>query len=337
MSPAAYVTFDPLLGADGADALMRLAERWGTYKTYADEPVFEGLGEGLPARFDAAFHFVRTGGRFGRKEELGHLAARTNYFRETYAYDGEPAIDGIEPFLFHEGLIEAARKIHDRPVVKPAIAFANFLVPGQELAVHTDVPEFRGVNRTRNPQWLLVAMHHSGLFEDWRMPIATGVSWFGRPSGGEFAFYPEGAAGAPRALPVRHDTAICLDTDSVFHGVDRVASPDTPPPASRPGSKLVFEDGRWVLRTEGAEPVAYRWDDLRFSVSWKAYCYRDETEARMAAEHAEDLTQEAIVERLVADLRERGRIEGAVPDDRELALTIVDEYVRFPAPAPEDA
>jgi hypothetical protein len=207
MAPSDHVTFDPLLGADGADALMRLAERWGTYKTYAEEPVFEGLGEGLPARFDAAFNFVKTGGRFGRKEEVGQLAARTNYFRETYAYDGEPAIDGIEPFLHHEGLVEAARKIHDRPVVRPAIAFANFLLPGQELAVHTDVPEFRGVNRTRNPQWLLVAMHHSGLFEDWRMPIATGVSWFGRPRGGEFAFYPDGPEAPARALPVRHDTA----------------------------------------------------------------------------------------------------------------------------------
>jgi hypothetical protein len=50
------------------------------------------------------------------------------------------------------------------------------MVPGQELALHTDVPEFRGANRKLHPQWLLVAMRHSGLFEDWRMPIATGVA-----------------------------------------------------------------------------------------------------------------------------------------------------------------
>lgn len=338
MQPAAYVTFDPLLGPDGADAMMRLAERWGTYRTYAEEPVFAGLGEGLPARFDAAFNFVKTGGRFGRKEEVGALAARTNYFRETYAYGGEPAIEGIEPFLFHEGLVEAARKIFDRPVVKPAIAFANFLVPGQELAVHTDVPEFRGVNRTKNPQWLLVAMHHSGLFEDWRMPIATGVSWFGRPQGGEFAFYPEGPDAAPRAIPAKHDTAICTDTDSVFHGVDRVARPDTPPPQARPGSTLTHVgDGRWELRGEGHAPATFGWDDLRFSVSWKAYCFADEAEARAWADHSQDISQETIVERLVADLRERGRIDGPVPGNRELAFTIVDEYVRFPAPRPEGA
>jgi len=69
MQPSNYVGFDLLLGEAGADAIMRLAERWGTYKTYAEEPVFEGLGEGLPARFDAAFNFVKTGGRFGRRDE----------------------------------------------------------------------------------------------------------------------------------------------------------------------------------------------------------------------------------------------------------------------------
>jgi hypothetical protein len=30
------------------------------------------------------------------------------------------------------------------------------------LALHTDVPEFRDANRTREAEWLLVAMHHSG-------------------------------------------------------------------------------------------------------------------------------------------------------------------------------
>lgn len=338
MQPTPYVTFDPFLGAEGADAMMRLAERWGTYRTYAEEPVFEGLGEGLPARFDAAFNFVKTGGRFGRKDEIGALAARTNYFRETYAYDGKGAIDGIEPFLFHEGLMDAARKIFDRPVVKPSIVFANLLVPGQELAIHTDVPEFRGVNRTKSPQWLLVVMHHSGLFDAWRMPIATAVSWYGHPEGGEFAFYPHGPDAAPEAIPATHDTAICIDTDSVFHGVDRVARPDTPPPEARPGSTLTYEgDGRFELRSEGEPPASFDWDDLRFSVSWKAYCFRDEAEAEAWARHSDDLSQEEIVSRLVADLRERGRISGDVPDDRDLALLLVDEYVRFPEPRPEGA
>ena len=84
------------------------------------------------------------------------------------------------------GQAQAAKgEEHGRPVVEPQIAYANLMVPGQELAVHTDVPEFRGVSRKTHPQWLCVAMHHSGLFDDWRMPIATGVAWFHDCDGGD--------------------------------------------------------------------------------------------------------------------------------------------------------
>ena len=57
-------------------------------------------------------------------------------------------------------MVDAARRLFDRPVIEPAIVYANLLLPGQELAVHTDVPEFRGANRKVIPQWLLVVMHH---------------------------------------------------------------------------------------------------------------------------------------------------------------------------------
>ena len=178
--------------------MLAIAEALGSFGTYADEATSDGLGEELPQRFDAALNFVKTGGRFGREESLETLASRTNYFRETYAYGEEVAAPGIEPFLRHEGFVEAAREIHGRPIVEPAIVYANILLPGQELAVHTDVPEFRGANRKALPEWLLVVMHHSGLFAPWRMPIATAVSWFQEASGGAFAFYPDGAGSAPQ-------------------------------------------------------------------------------------------------------------------------------------------
>jgi hypothetical protein len=180
------VEFDELLGEDGAAAIVELCERFGRYGMYSQEHVESEIGRGLSQRHDAASNFVRTGGRFARDEPVAMLAARTNYFREEYAYGAEPIIAGIEPYLFHEGFADAARKVHDRPVIEPAIVFANLMVPGQELAVHTDVPEFRGCNRKVMPQWLLVAMHHSGLFDAWRMPIATGVAWFHDCEGGEF-------------------------------------------------------------------------------------------------------------------------------------------------------
>jgi hypothetical protein len=109
-----------------------------------------------PQRYDAALNFVRTVGRFAQREEPRMLAARTNYFRGTYYYEGRGAtVAGIEPLLRHEGFLEAARQIHRRPLVVPAIVYANLLLPGQELAVHTDarVPRRQPHPRRSGSAW----------------------------------------------------------------------------------------------------------------------------------------------------------------------------------------
>ncbi len=331
----AVTTFDPLLSETQADALVRLCEAYGSYGMYSEEPTFAGFGEGLPARYDAVRNFVKTGGRFARHEDIRTLAARTNYFRETYAYGHEIRAAGIEPFLYHEGFIEASRQLYGRPVIEPAIVFANLLVPGQELAVHTDVGEFRGVSRKTHPQWLIVVMHHSKLFEEWRMPIATGVSWFHDCKGGEFVFYPDGAAAAPVAQPVRYNTAVLLDTDSVFHGVDRVAETSQPITPLARGMRLSFAGDRtWHVIDKERSVATYDWRDLRFSVSWKAYCFADAAEKKRWQEHSDDLTVDFVVDRLLDDMRHRGHMEGDPPRDHVLCERLIDEYIHYPAPAP---
>jgi hypothetical protein len=334
---APFRIFDPLLPDPEADAMLRLCERFGSYRTYAEDvTASEPFAPEIPQRYDAAANFVRSGGRFGRREPAHVLASRTNYFRATYAYE-TPETPGIEPFLHFAGFVDAARTLHGRPHVVPNIVYANLLLPGQELAVHTDVPEFRGANRKRYPQWLIVVMHHSGLFERWRMPIATGVAYFGTCEGGEFAFYPDGPDGAPRELAVKHNTAVLLDTDSVFHGVDRVAE-TVPLPAVRPGAELRFDppSGDWRLTSEAGEPLAtYRFGDLRFSVSWKAYCYADEAERRAVDAHGDDLALPGILDALERDLRARGALTGPRPKDLDFGHLLIDTYVRFPAAARE--
>ena len=327
-----YAELEPFLPADQAHDLVRLCEDFGSYGLYSEEGLNEGIGEGLPQRFDAAFNFIQTGGRFGRtREDLEILAGRTNYFRETYAYADEISAPGIEPLYYSEDLIENARKIFDRPVVEPAIVYANILLPGQELALHTDVPEFRGMNRKIHPQWLLVAMHHSGLFEEFRLPIATAVSWYQDTKGGEFAFYPDGADAPAHTYSVRFNSAIITDTDSVFHGVDRVLDNRSSMPAFKPGMRVHPEgDGVWVVRDGQEEIARYQWNEMRFSISWKAYCFKDEEERRKWLHTSADLKLDDVLEKLCDDLRKRGRISDTQPENRELAEILVDEYIHFP-------
>lgn len=318
-----------------ADEMLRLCERFGRYGLYSEEATADDLGTGLPQRYDAAINFVRTGGRFGRQESIAMLATRTNYFRETFAYRDRVALPGIEPFWNFDGFVDAARAIHGLPVVEPAIVYANILLPGQELAVHTDVPEFRGMSRMNAPQWLLVAMHHSGLFERWRLPIVTAVAYFQRCDGGAFAYYPDGVDAPARTVPVEHNTAVILDTDSVFHGVDRVVERETPlPEALAPGMRLVWDDSAWKAGTDDTTLATYRWGEIRVSVSWKAYCHADDADRRRVADHTDDIARPVALDILARDLRTRGRIGDVTPEPRDLALAMIDEYIRFPAPTP---
>jgi hypothetical protein len=326
MATAPYVEFESLLKPAQVEELIGIVHSHAPYPTYGEGRQQEGFGAGIPQRYDAARNFVNT--RAGQ-DEVWKLASRTNYFRETFAYE-EPLFPEITFFQQLPQFIEAARQVTGRPVVRPAIVYLNILVPGQELAMHTDVPEFRGANRTREPEWLLVAMHHSGLFNRWRRHIATGVSWYHDCEGGEFTYYADGSERPPRRLRVRRNTAIVLDTDSVFHGIDPLAARGGELPPIEPGVRLHRDaDGRWSIRRDGQLRAAYNWDDLRLSVSWKAWCFADEHELRINDDHSDDLRFEQILDTFVGDLRQRGKISSR-PDDETLARLILDEYIRFP-------
>ncbi|MGI8661725.1 MAG: hypothetical protein ACR2LQ_00745 [Acidimicrobiales bacterium] len=334
---ARSVLIDPLFG-DRGKAMVDLAVGVGRYRTYAEhERIETDLGRGLPQRYDSVQNFVRSGGRAARRSEAAStLTARTSYLREEYAYGSERYAAGIDAFLHHPSLIDGARTVHGCDIVEPAIAYANVMLPGQELAVHTDVPEFRGLNRKLVPQWLLVVMHHAGLFDAWRLRIATGIGWFSDGPGGELSWWPSGADGPAQVHDGRPDTALVLDTDTVFHGVDTVGGIDQPAPPIEVGSTLTRDRaaaaGEWMLaNADGYEVARYLWAQLRLSVSWKAYCFSDEAERTAWRIHSDDLSYEAVVDELVADMHARGVVEADPCHDRALGLAMIDTYIRFPS------
>jgi hypothetical protein len=70
-------------------------------------------------------------------------------------------------------------------------------------------------------------------------------------------------------------------------------------------------------------------------VSWKAYCFADEAERAAWHAHTDDLAFDDILARLRRDLAEREVLaEDAAVADRDLAVTLIDTYEVFPAPAP---
>jgi len=320
------IVLDPLLSDAEAEDVVRLWHDFGSYGQYSNEGFDTQFAPELPQRYDARENFVRTGGRFRRDEDPGLLGARTNYFRETYAYGDDVFADGAKALMHHDVLVEAARRVHGREVIVPAILYANILLPGQELAIHTDVPEYRGANRKVVPQWLLVVMHHSGLFDRWRMPIATAVTYFGAARGGAFAYY---VGDEPHTYEPRHNTGVVLDTDSVFHGVDRVLGDESALSVLRSGQRLHHVGGeRWELRDRDGSTVlaTFATDDLRYSVSWKGYCFIDDAECEVWRNGSDDLTLDLILDTLLADLD----VERPA-SDADFGRLLIERYIEFPS------
>src|SRR5574340_252692 len=139
MPAAPYVEFESLLAPEQVERLLDIVRTHAPYPTYGEGRQQEGFGAGIPQRYDAARHFVAT--RAGQ-DPVWKLASRTNYFRDTFAYEA-PLFPEIAFFQRLPQFTEAARQVTGRPIVRPAIVYLNVLVPGQELALHTDVPEFR--------------------------------------------------------------------------------------------------------------------------------------------------------------------------------------------------
>ena len=347
-SPTEIMRFEAILKPDELEALDGLWHSWGHRRRTAPvirkgaRPPRTFLPK-LGARADAARNFRRTGGRFGRSAEpFSVLQARTSYFRDEYAHGESIAAPGAELVLRNPALADAARGLYGMTEIVPYIVYGNLLLPGQELGLHTDVPAFRGADRTEFPLWFLVVMRHSGLFEEWRIPVATAVAFVGGCPGGEFVYYPDGPSQPPRQFDPASGSVVMFDADTVFHGVDRVMGDDSGVRSVKRAKKmrlLNIGDRQWALRTNFSDPKSdsgshftYGSDDIRFSASWKAYCFSDESDRQAWENHEDDLSKDLVVDSLVAELCERQALasEDHGLSDTELALVMIDTFIQFP-------
>jgi len=305
-----------------------------TPDTDASTPALPGRFPGLMGREDVDSHFRQTGCAAGRAAIEAGLA-RTNYFAANYVYHDQTAGPGIEKFLHDEDFIEAVHQIFDLPLVVPTLVYANLMVPGQELPVHTDIPEFLGADRSQLPMWLLVVMHHSGLFADRRIATATAVTYLEGGAGGEFVYYE--TSGEAATLAPAPGSAVVLDADSVFHAVLPVGAETDQPPANRAFMRLHRHGNRqWQLFSRDTDPpelmATYSSDDLRYSVSRKAYCFADQRQYEICQQGVEPMDPEWVLGRLAEALVERGALESTEHglSDREFATLLIKEFIAFP-------
>lgn len=261
-------------------------------------------------------------------------------FRGDWAYD-VPKVEGVEPLLHHAGFAQAARELLGAEIVRPQQVYANLTwqLPFPQGPGHTDVPAFRGVDRTTVPTTWLQVMGASGLFEPWRVDIATAVAWFYEGRDGGFDYWPEGPDG-PQCVHEGDifNTALVGDNDFMFHRVRPVGRPrDGLPRGLSLATELRHRGGdAWELREGDAVLGVPAWPELRISVSWKAMAFPDAAAARRYDEHSEDLALEAVFGHFAADLDRRGI---AIPrperplDDPELFALLAGAYLPEPPAA----
>ncbi len=319
-----YRLLDPLLPPDAATALKELVYSSGPYGSYVKKPIESGLGAGLTRRHDAVMGFLKRQMASGTLENLEVIGARTNLFRGTWFERGETQGVGCESIVGLEALTSTAADLMGAGLVEPYMLYTNLLLPGQELAVHHDTPEFLGLDKTNTPEWFLVVCGRSGLFEEHHVKVCSAVLFV--EGDGDLTVYPQGIDAPAGALPPKANTAVVLDADDLVHGVARVGGPGTAAPPAEIGMLLHRVDGGWSLRRGDDEVVRYADGQVRLSLQWKAWLFDDEADKASKT----PLTMEVATERLVEELRARGALTGERPDDTDLALLMIDTFIDLP-------
>ena len=242
-------------------------------------------------------------------ETLGE-ATTLPWFRERWAVDGVADFTAAEPILHNPHFVAAARRSSGARVVRPQTAIVNLMGPQPAGPAHIDAPSFRGLRRGETPTLLLVVMGSSGLFERWRIAIASAIAWWYDGPAGEFEYWPQGPEAPSEVERAPFENAALVgDNDSMFHRVCAIGCPEEYAPA---GAFSIHAELQ--LRPDGSAQVVeggeVRWryapGRLRLSLLWKAHTFADEGAAAVCDGHEDDLGAERVLAVFGEDLARRG-------------------------------
>jgi hypothetical protein len=187
-------------------------------------------------------------------------------------------------------------------------------------------------------------MTYSGLFQDWMVPIASGLAWFYRGEGGSFVYWADGTDAAPTVErgPL-WNRGVMSDNEYMFHGVGPIgAAQDRARLQGTLGAsdRLHAEGDGWEIRD--GERVVHRLapGQVRLSLLWKAYVFRDEAHLASFEDRSMDLALGEVVDIYLRDLARRG-VRAARPaepfTDPEWRRTLETAYPQPLSPHAADA
>jgi hypothetical protein len=178
---------------------------------------------------------------------------------------------------------------------------------------HVDATRFRGIDYQTTPVWLMNIMVKTGLFRRWQAKKAQVIAWYykGRIGGG-FTYWPNGPAEAPQQVKApMWGRAVVVENEMMYHTAEACGPSASRKPAGLAITSLMGADpetpGGWQI-TNGQQVIQQvAEDEFRFLVHWGADIYMDYPELKVAMDHSDDLTNDKVIEMLLADLRKRGQ------------------------------
>mmetsp|Transcript_64331 Transcript_64331/g.119579 ORF Transcript_64331/g.119579 Transcript_64331/m.119579 type:complete len:433 (-) Transcript_64331:52-1350(-) len=296
----------------------------------------------FPGRIDVGRHFIMTGGPGALKERYETMITRVyGFMKYIYNFNEYPT---TKKLLESPKFMELATAVCPDGKTKLDPIQVNLVVqlPGQTVATHVDGVYFQRASRFHYPQWLGAAMLFSGLFQDDFINQVQVVGyyhkWTDTNRSGVFKFWNSKDVEPQLSFPVSR-SANAVDGSKVVHAAD-VYMPDHLPPKMADSSANTLnynaETKLWdMVGADGTIVESYSENDIRFSVVYRARCFRDQAEIDQYRKDQENpMPLEEIFATFRKDLLKRGKLkEGQELGPYEFGVLLLDTYVKYPLSA----
>eukprot|EP01038_Epipyxis_sp_PR26KG_P010448 gene10448-14033_t len=308
----------------------------------------------LPERIDVGKHYITTGGFDGKKEFYEDSVSRVSSFgRYTFVDNVENFPEPVKDLFNDNRFQEAAKKVCPTNASYIDPFQYNFIVqvPGQTVAFHLDCPIFWGATRFIFPQWLLVSMESSGLFQEQFINQIQVVGYLhewtklsndaqipNQNIGGQFVYYENSKLF--HVVEPTPRSGILVDGSKVLHAAT-LYRPDTKAPLMSKDKlcslNYVSHFDKWQVLCDDDVIQEYSNDELRLSIVYRARCFKDKSEMeRFKSNSPQDkMKLDNILNKFIDDLvlkNVSSRDKLVNMSKLELAMLIMNTYIKYPLP-----